>query len=502
MILVFDLGTSSVKISVFDEELRLKAQAIREYRLITAGDRVELDPEVYWQSLTTGLDQVFAESGLDRATVKAVTVTTQGETLIAVDADGRPLDRAIVWLDGRAVVQGGKINDHFGRREFYRLTGIPECTGIYPAPKLMWFKEERPEIFERAHKFLLLEDFILWRLCGRWVTEKSLLCTTGYFDLGADDYARPVLDFIGLDTSRLPEAVECGTPVGRLSRNAARELGLSPETLVVAGAMDQMAAALGCGNLEPGLVSETTGSGLTLAAATRNPDFDNPEYVPVYRHVEPGLFLLAPVCMCAGIILKWFRDEFCAPEVERARREGRPVYELLGEIVAGRPPEADRLVLLPYFSGLLQPDSNPRAKGVFFGVTLDTGRPAFLRAIFEAVAFQLRENLELIARISGLETREVLSLGGGGRSPVWRRIKADVTGLTVCAPAEPECSSLGAAILAGRALGRFDGLSEAAARANSIRERVRPDPAHQDVYDEKYRVYQELYTRLRTLFQG
>ena len=209
---------------------------------------------------------------------------------------------------------------------------------------------------------------------------------------------------------------------------------------------------------------------------------------------------MIPICMTAGMFLKWFKDSFCELEAQRAEAEGRSVYALLDEIVAGVSPGAGGLTALPYLTGTLQPYNNPKARGVFFGVGLDTKKPQFIRAIFESVAFLLRENVELVEQVNGVRVEQIRSQGGGSKSEVWRRIKADVSGIPIGLLSETECASLGAAILAATAIGLYPSLEDAAARANGVSSWIQPDSGLKPLYDAGYAVYRSLYERLATLF--
>ncbi len=498
-ILVFDIGTTAVKAALFDERLSLISSTIEEYTLITQGESViELAPETYWEALKKSLRRLLADHALAQS-IYAVTVTTQGETLIPVDANGNALRNAIIWLDGRAENQGAYITKRVTSQEFYETTGLPECNGYCPVSKALWIKENEPDVYSRTHKLLLLEDFILLKLTGRFVTEKTLLSSTGYFDIVRDRYWKDMLDMIGIDAGMFPAPLEPGTPVSRILPEIADELGLNREVMVITGAMDQMAAAVGAGNLMPGVVTEVTGTALIIAATTEKPDFTNPARVTIYRHVLPGKYLVIPICMTAGMVLKWFKDAFCFEEFAQSEREHRPAYDILSELAQKAPRLSNGLTLLPYFTGVLQPDNNPAARGVFFGVGLDTQKPHFIRAIFEGVAYMLRENLELLHDM-GIVPEEIRSLGGGSKSTLWLQIKADVTRLVIARMQEAESTALGAAILAGFGSGMVANIESAAQSANSIEHRYLADKEAAQAYDGGYRTYRELYSRLKSLF--
>ncbi len=501
MILAFDIGTTAVKASLFGDDLALVASESDEYHLVTeAGGRVELPADTYWTGMKSCVRRLLDARPEASAAVRAIVATTQGETLIPVDESGRALRDAIVWLDGRAADESATIRTLYDEREFYARTGIPDCNGLCPVSKLLWIRNNERALYDRTFKFLLLEDYVIARLTGRFVSEKSLLSTTGYFDIQRDEIWSEMLERIGVDRAKIPEALECGALVGPVLPEAARELGLRPGIAVVTGAMDQAAGAVGAVNIEPGVVSETTGTALAIAVSCERPDFRHPARLTLYRHAVRGAYLYIPICMTAGIALKWFKDEFCADLAREAESSGASVYDLMGELAASVPPGANGLVLVPYLTGVTQPDNNPAAKGVFLGVGLDTKRGHFIRAIFEGVALMLRENLELIESVTGVETSEIRSLGGGAKSAVWSKIKADITGRSIATMAQSECASLGAAILAAVALGLYPSIEAAARASNAKTAFYEPEAANRSPYDRAYERYKGLYARVKDLF--
>ena len=501
-ILVFDIGTTAVKACIFNRQLKLLGYTSEEYHLLTPGTgRVELDPEIYWNAVKTQTAAVCKKTGLLPGEIEAITVTTQGETIIPVDETGKALRNAIVWLDERASEQAQRLSERFPPSVFYSRTGISECNGYCPIAKLLWIKEKEPEVYEKTCKFLLLEDYILARFTGAFVTEKALLCTTGYFDIIRDEYWKEMLDFTGIETNKLPCPSECGVILDSpVIPEICSELKLSNEVKFITSAMDQMTAAVGAGNISPGIITETTGTGMCIASASENPDFSNPRRITIYRHIYPKRYLIIPVSMTAGLVLKWFKDEFCADLVEQAAAKGVSVYSLIDEIVSKAPASSNGLILIPYLTGVLQPDHNPSAKGVFFGIGLNTGRPEFMRAILEGIGFMLKENVELIEKVQGCNAAEIRSLGGGAKSAIWRKIKADINGIPIAAMTENECTALGAGILASISLGYYPDAATAATASNRIAERIEPDGTLIKQYEEGYKKYRSVYEHLKNQF--
>ncbi|MEA4870940.1 Xylulose kinase [bioreactor metagenome] len=502
--LTFDIGTTSVKTCVFDQQLRMLGHANGEYLLLA--DRpgyVELDAETYVQAVLQGAKEAIARAGINPRHIVSLSCTTQGETLIPIAQDGAPLARAIVWLDERASEEADLLSKQFPAERFYRETGLPELNGYTPIAKLLWIKNHRPELYASTRKFLLLEDYIIFRLTGACITEKALATSTGWFQLASDGYWDEMLQAAGIDREKLPELLECGTVVPAAVLPEIRAaLGFSDSVQIVTGAMDQTAGAVGAGNLSPGILTETTGTALCLVATLDTPDLGHPSRVTVYRHIAAERYLMITISMTAGMFLKWFKDVFCEPEARKAEREHRSVYALFDEIVSTTEPGANGLIAYPYLNGSLQPHQDASVRGIFFGMGLDSKKEHFLRAIFEGIACLLRENLELIEAVNHLRVGEIRSLGGGAKSDVWRQIKADVTQRPIALLAQSECASLGAAILAAVALGYYPDAASAAAKANAVADYKQPDLTLAPLYDKLYESYSALYPRLQPLFDA
>lgn len=489
-LLSIDAGTTAVKVSLFNERGQVVASSLQEYNLFTsAADWVELPAEVYWRSAIIGIREVLTRPGVVPEEIVAVGVTSQGETLIPIGEAGQPLRNAIVWLDNRAAAEARTVAASFELDRFYRITGLPEIIPTWPACKVLWLREHEPDTFARARKYLLVEDYLLYRLSGRYVSEGGVCTSTGYFDITTGRWWREMLDFIGLESGQLPTLLRSGEVAGPVTKEASRETGLSTRTLVVTGAMDQTAGAVGAGNITPGLVSETTGTALVLAATVNEPIYDPQKRLPCYYHALPGKYLLLPYCQTAGMVFRWFRDQF---------GQGQS-YEQLTALAAEVPPGCEGLLMLPHLTGSTSPRFNPQARGVFYGITLGHSRAHFVRAILEAVAFMLRENVELLKELE-VDVKELVSLGGGARSRLWLQIKADVTGLPLHAAECEEAASLGAAILAGVAVGLFPDVETACQQMVRGGARVEPDPAHRSVYEAAYNRYLRLYDTLQPLF--
>lgn len=490
--LTIDAGTTAIKVSALNSAFKIVASENMEYQLITEGEYITLPAETYWNYAKQGILAVSQMVGGD--CICGITVTSQGETMIPISEKGKPLHDAVVWLDGRAGEEAGKIREIVREEEFYQKTGIPECNEFCPISKILWFKEKRPQIYAEAKHFLLLEDFLIYKLTGCMVTEKSLMSTTGYFDLEKDCVWNEILESIGISPDKIPPALECGEVVAKIKGEAASELGINSEATVITGAMDQVCGAIGAGNLAPGMITETTGTALCIGKTVTDTRINTEFRIPVYRHYKKELRLLLPVCMTAGIALKWFKDTFCELEKAEAEKNGEDVYELLNRLAEQSEPLAGGIIMLPYLAGSLQPYHAPEYRGGFLGVGLRSRKEDFVRALMEGVSYMLKENLLLLEEISKGNGGCIISMGGGAKSDIWCRIKAGVTGMEIHTCGEAETASAGAAMLCGLGLGKYHTLHEAASE-QSVKDRYRPVDREVKLYKAGYEQYKRLLKR-------
>lgn len=497
-ILTFDVGTTAIKTCLFDKALSCLAIRTDEYTLSTENGTVELDCDVYWNTIRHAVSEIKKE--VPAASVQAICLTTQGETMIPVDREGNPLHRAVVWLDDRAKEQADEISGILSTKAMYDRTGVTDMNGFVPLAKLLWFKQKEPEIYKRAYKFLLLEDYIIYRLTGKFVTEKSLLTSTAYYDIRDDRYWLELLEQLGLDAEKLPQILDCGQFVETLSEAAQADLGLQKDVKVFAGAMDQIAAAIGGGGMQDGVVTATVGTAMVLTSAITSMDECTDESLIVYRGIQENQYAILPLCSTAGAVFKWYKDQCSALVVEKCKETGEDPYDWLCQEASGVAPGADGVIHLPYFAGSLQPVLLPDAKGVFFGLGLTTNHASMTRAVLESIGYMLRENLEMLKSF-GISPKRVHFFGGGAKNPIWNQIIADITGVELVLLEQSECGSLGAAMMGAVSMGWYDTISEAQTQ-NKIRKIVYPDASLKDTYDKVYQRYQTLFKTLTPMFEN
>ncbi|MDR1306376.1 MAG: hypothetical protein LBK74_02225 [Treponema sp.] len=496
-LLTVDAGTTAIKVCLFNRQLSLIASHSVEYNLLTPAENfVELDPEVYWTALCTGSAAVVRACP-NPGDIRMLTVTTQGETIIPVDKSGRALGNAVVWLDSRAFRECEELKEKIDPLVFYRHTGLNELTPAVPIAKLLWFSRNLPEVYEKTHKFLLLEDYLILRLTGLCVSNPALLSSSGYFDINRTAYYSPILDAAGIDQKKLPEVYPCAVTAARVNAEAAAQTGLVQGIPVSTGAVDQVASALGSGNICSGMVTETTGTCLAVAATVEKPDYDNPIRPSLYRHFN-HLYLCLAYNPAGAIILKWFRDEFMPEFALSCAERGAVVYREMDNLAAPVPPASDGLLLIPHFGGKLVGEVNTRARGVLFGLKLEMGRPHIIRAILEGLGYMLRENLEYLVQC-GIPVKELRSIGGGSRSALWNSIKADICGRDILVMQQSESTSLGAAMLGALAAGLYRNIEEMTAFLK-VEAVYHPDEPRGKIYDAAYQKYLVIYRCLSGIF--
>jgi sugar (pentulose or hexulose) kinase len=498
-ILALDLGTTALKCALHDVYGNVIAKDTQEYQLITPDAlSVEMDVETYWEAFKSSVAKILRESQADPASIKAFAISAQGETLLAVDAQGKPLRRAIVWLDNRAQAEADQLAAHFGDRPAYEITGQVKLVPTWPAAKIAWIKEHEPKVFAATAKFLLLEDYFLYRLTGRYVCEGSLVTSTCYWNFKTRGWWQAMLDELGIRPDQLPEYLESGEPVGKILPKVAEELGLSSSTIACTGALDQACGAIGVGNIRPGIFSENTGAALAICATIPSPILDPGNQMPCHYHGVPGLYMLHTFTS-GGIVLRWFRDEFEQMERAVGGASGIDAYDLMGAEASQVAPGCDGLVMLPHLQGAMAPEANPKAKGVFYGFTLHHGRSHFVRSIMEAVGFIVLRNIDVIGGM-GVPVTEIRALGGGARSRVWKQIEADITQRVVVTTENEEAATLGAAVLAGKAVGIYGDIGDAVSQMVKVKDRFEPQSKNAQIYKEAYQNYIELYNQCCPLF--
>ncbi len=435
-----DIGTTSLKAAVFDKSGNRLALRSVDYTLDTDSQTgfIEFPAMRYVEMCKEVIGDLTKECGK----IDALSIDTQGETMIFADENGTPLYPAIVWLDNRADIEAKEIEEHFGRKKVYEITGQSEVAAAWPASKILWIKKNLPDVLNKTKKIFLLEDWILYNLTGEFVTEPTIQSSSLYLDIAKNTWWDEMLEFLGIDPSILPKIVKTAELIGKYK-----------EINVVSGMLDQIAGTLGAGITDETKISEMTGTIMAICVMTDSiPPYDENSIVPCHAHAVDGKYCRILCSSTAGMALKWFKNNL-------SENFSFKELDMLAKDIA---PGSDGLTMLPYFCGAYTPKYNPHAKAVFAGVELSHTRGHFARSIMEAIAFNLKQNLECACSD---KVKEIRITGGGASSPLWAGIKADVTGKTLKTLLEPETACLGSALAAAVGIGDFSDILSA---ANSV----------------------------------
>ena len=488
-----DVGTSGCKAVAFDLQGRILASAYRDYPLVQLReDWVELEPEGIWKAVLEVLRE--AGSRLSADPVTGIGVSSQGETVTAVDEKGNSLCNFIVTFDNRTIEQASFWEKRLGREAIYRITGMP-LHPMYSINKILWIKENRPDVFKNASRFPLVEDFVIARLCGEYAIDFTLAARTMAFDVRKLCWSAEILEAAGVDEHLLSRVVPSGTKVGELHPLLRAELGFAQTVSIVTGGHDQPCGALGAGIIGSGTAMNATGTVDAICPVFENPAFSAKmlqDNYAVYPYTIPGLYCTIGFNLTGGLLLKWYQDTFCGMEVQKAKEACISAYDM---ILAGMANTPKDLYVLPHFVGSGTPDLDPFSKGAIVGLRISTTKADVTRSIIDGINFEMKLNIERL-RANGIPIRTIHAVGGGAKSDAWLRLKASCFGLPVLRPRTREAVSLGAAVLAGCATGSFSSVQEGVQAMVAIQDSFEPDEKLRVLYEEKFAKFRELYPLL------
>lgn len=499
-ILALDIGTSGARAVLFALDGTPQGTAYREYRShFRTPTVIDHDPQTWLNAVDAAVPEVLHQTGTAPESVLAVAVTSQRATIMPVDAEGRPLAPAILWQDKRTLPQCVQIEQTVGAAEIYARTGL-RIDPYFSLPKLLWFQQERPELFRRTHRFLTVHDLVIHHLTGRFRTDWTQASRTMLFDVDHLRWDEELASRFGLDAELMPEALPPGAAAGGLTPEAAAWLGLRAGIPVVMAGGDQQAAAIGLGVIAPGLAKVTTGTGSFVVAPVGAPYRDPQRRVLCSASAVAGAWILEAGIFTSGSTYRWLRDELSAAERSSAAMLGLDPYDLLNLEAEQAPPGAGGLLVLPHFAGSAAPYWDPHARGVIFNLALGHKRSDLVRAVLEGIALEVNKNLAIIRSLAagGDGLIEVRVSGGAARSDQFNQIQADVYGSPVVPGQLEQATALGAAILAAVAVGAYpDVASACAAMARLDRGRTRaPDPARHRLYQEVGALHDAVYRAL------
>jgi xylulokinase len=427
--------------------------------------------------------QACCQDALPSSEPHEIILTGQAESLVIIGSDGTPLRNAISWLDERSKNECRELEQVFNKEIYYRVTGQVSILPTWPITKILWVREHEEEIFSAAKKYLLLKDYIQYRLTGKLVGEYSIYNFSFYFDIRSKSYWKDILDYVGVKDSQLPELVEPCTNIGRITAEAARDLRLPASTTVNVGTLDHFANMIGTGNIKKGVISETTGTVLTVATLVDADSAKQTADIPCHYGPFKDSYVLLSVCESGGISLDWYKNNFLC---------GASFDELEGQMQQRQRP--GEILFLPYLTGTNAPEYEENANGVFYGLKIKHDAYDLALALLEGVAYMLANNIDLYRKL-GIDVTGIISTGGGAQSQIWCQIKADVTGCDVSIPEEKEAACLGAAMIGAIDSGAYASFEEAVAQKVAIAWRVQSQPSRG--YRQSHMLFNKLFRLLQ-----
>ncbi len=487
-----DVATTGAKVLLVDENGDVAASASRGYELKTPRPGwAEQSPEDWWYAVKSAIGEVLAVSGISPAEIEGIGLTGQMHGSVFLDKEGCVLYPAILWCDGRTAAECDLINSLVGAERILDITCNPVLTG-FQAPKILWLRGNRPELYEKTSRILLPKDYIRFCLTGDYSTDVSDASGTSLFDVRKRDWSEEILGKLGIDKSLMPQAFESIEKTGTVSGNAAEATGLKAGTPVVAGGGDQAAGGIGSGVVEEGLVSITLGTSGVIFAHAEEVILDPEGRLHTFCHAVPGKWHIMGVMLSAGGALRWFRDNIMG---------GGLTYDDIDKKALSVGPGSEGAVFLPYLFGERCPYPDPGARAVFFGLSAKHTDAHLARAVMEGVGFGLKDILEVMGDM-GLEAGGSLRLSGGGAgSACWPQILADILAKDISVLEQEGGAAYGSAIIAGAGTGIYEDIPSACRRLAKEKKVFQSGRKNATIYGQVYNIYRDLYPALKDSFK-
>jgi xylulokinase len=494
-----DVGTTGTKCIIADKEGTILAQDYKEYP--TESPKIgyfELDPELVWKSVKTVIKSSMEQYGDDNPTIAGLSVSSLGEAAVLLDSEGEILGNSLLYIDSRGGEQLKKLVDNLGEERIIHKTGLKPHS-MYTLPKLMWYKEEKPELYERIKTVLPFGSYILYRLGCQPIIDYSLASRTMAFDVRKLKWDDEIIQAAGISRNIFPEIAPTGAMVGTVGSEIAVDLGLPSDLKLVLGAHDQVCAAIGAGINEEntavygmGTVScicPVFGNDANVSEISRN----NFPHVPYLN----GKYTTYAFNFTGGSLLKWFRDEFASLEKQESESTGRSIYDILNEKTSDQPTD---ILVLPHFAGTGTPYMNPLSNGAVLGLNFNTKKADFYRALMEGISYEMKYNLECLEE-AGIWIDDIRACGGGAKSSLWLQITADILNKKITALDINEAGILGTIILTSVALGSYSSYQEASQNLIKIDKVYYPQEKNAKKYMENYRKYKKMYHAIQDVMK-
>lgn len=483
-----DLGTSAVKVLLVNQEGVVVDQVSRPYPLIQEkAGYSEQNPEEWITQTVEALKQLVERFSEDPSAIEGLSFSGQMHGLVLLDYKRNVLRNAILWNDTRTTKQCQDIYAKVGKDRYIDITKNLALEG-FTLPKLLWVKENEPDIYQQAEVFLLPKDYVRYRLTNQIHMDYSDAAGTGLLDISAKTWSSEICGRLNIDSSLCPPLIESHEFVGTLSGSVAEQTGLSPKTKVFAGGADNACGAIGSGILEEGKTLCSIGTSGVVLSYEEDGSKDYQGKVHFFNHGKEGAFYSMGVTLAAGYSLNWFKETFAHEE------EFENLLADLSDVPAG----ANGLLFTPYIVGERTPHADALIRGSFIGMDSSHKRAHFVRAVVEGITFSLKESIEMF-RKNGKNVDSIISIGGGAKNRNWLQIQADIFQADIVKLASEQGPGMGAAMLAAYGLGWFKSLSECASQFIQTEEVIHPNPEQAERYKGLFSIYQNIYKQTKDL---
>lgn len=479
-----DLGTSALKLLLMDEKGVIHNIISEEYSIsFPKPGWSEQNPVDWWQAAVDGIKKLIKD--VDKDKIKGISFGGQMHGLVMLDQDDQVIRPAILWNDGRTIEECDYLNQKIGKETLSEYTANIAFAG-FTAPKILWVKKHEPENFQKICKIMLPKDYLAYRLSGVFCTDVSDASGMLLFDVKHKCWSQEMLDLCGIRREQVADIYESFDTVGTIKHQVAAELGLPASVKIIAGAGDNAAAAIGTGTVGDGKCNISLGTSGTIFISSRQFGVDDHNALHSFAHAD-GYFHLMGCMLSAASCNKWWMEDII--DTKEYTKEQEKI-ERLGE---------NHVFFLPYLMGERSPHNDPNARGTFIGMSMDTTRADMTLAVLEGVAFAMRDSLE-IARSLGINIKRTTICGGGAKSPLWRKIIANVLNLKVDIIDSEEGPGYGGAILAAVGCGEYQSVEEASDKLVKVIDTISPEKELAAMYEKKYQVFKTIYPSLKSIY--
>lgn len=497
-IIGLDIGTTGCRAVIYRQDVQVLANSSIDYPLYTPQAAwAEQDPVEIYNAAETVIREAVQQSGLPPAAIAGICISSVFHSLLPVDAEGNALYRMINWADSRSQAYTEKLKAEHDGQAIYGRTGCP-LHPMYPLSKILWFRYEAPEIFAKTAKFISIKEYVLYRLLGKYIIDRSIASGSGMYNIHELCWDKELLTIMGLREDQLSPVMATTHAEGPLLPHIATKLGLNPDTPVVLGAGDGVLSSIGSGAVNPGQLTAMIGTSGAVRVITDKPRVDEKGRTWCYNMTDQ-YWVLGGAINNGGIAFRWAKDKFAANEQFVADKLGLDTYDILSRYAEQKPAGSDGLIMLPFLAGERAPYWNANARGVLFGLNLNHGKRHLIRATLEGIVYRMFSIFNALEEVSG-SVNEIRVSGTFTRSKLWVQIMADVFGRVISVPGEPEGSAFGACVLGMYALGIINDVKEVGNFIN-IKERYYPNAENHQRYQRLYSIYERIYWNLQKEFE-